>query len=66
MKKKENQIEFSRNSIVRNLFYNLFGYGLPVLCAIFFIPPLITKLGNLEYLHYLGLLLDILVFLTWG
>ena len=49
MKKKENQIEFSRNSIVRNLFYNLFGYGLPVLCAIFFIPPLITKLGNEKF-----------------
>jgi O-antigen/teichoic acid export membrane protein len=35
--------------IVKNTLYNLLGYGIPLLFALFLIPPLITELGTEKF-----------------
>lgn len=39
-------IIFSERLIAKNTLYNLLGYGLPLVFALFFIPPLIKGLGE--------------------
>ncbi len=47
MKKvEENNIGYSGNLVAKNTIYNLLGYGVPVLFALFLIPPLIKSLGT--------------------
>ena len=36
----------SKKTIVKNVLYNLTGYGSPLIFAVILIPPLITKLGD--------------------
>ncbi len=43
--REEFQISYSNKKIAKNTIYNLFGYGIPAIFAVFFIPALIHGLG---------------------
>lgn len=46
--KRLNQTHFGK-TIVKNTLFNLLGYGIPLIFAIVFIPPLIKNLGDEKY-----------------
>jgi len=43
---ENHKLDFSGRLIARNTFYNLLGYGIPLIFALVLIPPLISKLGT--------------------
>ncbi len=46
MEQADHKFDFSNKKLVKNTFYNLMGYSVPLIFAFFFIPLLISGLGK--------------------
>lgn len=46
MEQSAHNFDFSNRKLAKNTFYNLFGYTVPLVFALIFIPPLINGLGK--------------------
>jgi O-antigen/teichoic acid export membrane protein len=61
-------INFEGKTIVKNTIYNLLGYGIPILFALIFIPPLIVGLGKERFgiLSLVWIVIGYFSFLDFG